>query len=197
MVIRIGTGSALLLGMVAFGSTQVTACDCLWGWCGGYGYYGGPAAAYYAPAPAYAAPAPAYYAPAPAYYAPAPVYAAPAPAYYAPAPVYAAPAPAYYATPAPDYYAGAGYAADAPPSVAARYYAAAPNKGYQGYAHASYRHFTQPVDGGKWDQTASMLGGPRKNIAPVANLAGRGGKAAVASRSGAQNMQASIGRSCT
>ena len=66
---RIGTGSALLLGIFAFGSTQATACDWGCGWCRGYGYgyYAAPAPVYYAP-PAYTsyAPAPAYYAP-PAY----------------------------------------------------------------------------------------------------------------------------------
>ena len=161
---HIGTGSALLLGMVAFGNTQATACDCWWG-CGGYGYYAAPTSAYYGvPAPAYyATPAPAYYAaPAPAYYA------APAPAYYAaPAPAYNAPAPAYYADP--------GYAANAPPPVShpsARYYAAA----------------------GKWDQSASMLGGPRKNIIPVANPTSQGGKATVASHSGAQNKALAAGK---
>jgi hypothetical protein len=179
---RIGTGSALLLGMVAFGNTQATACDC-WSGCGGYGYggYGYGGNGYYA------APTSAYYAaPAPAYYA------APAPAYYAaPAPAYAAPAPAYYADP--------GYAADARPPVShpsARYYAAAaPNHGYEGYAHASYRHLTQPVDGGKWDQSASMLGGPRKNIIPVANPSSQRVKATVASHGGAQNKALAAGKS--
>src|SRR5690242_16543196 len=103
---RIGTGSALLLGMFAFGSTQAAACDwaCWWGWCRGYGYYAAPAPAYYAP-PAYtsSAPAPAYYDP-PAY-----TYSAPAPAYYEP--------PAYSYAPPPAYYPGPGYAADAPPPV--------------------------------------------------------------------------------
>jgi hypothetical protein len=48
---RIGTGSALLLGMVAFGSAQATACDwgCWWGRCGGYGYYAAPVYGYALP----------------------------------------------------------------------------------------------------------------------------------------------------
>jgi hypothetical protein len=198
---RIGTRSALLFGMVAFGSAQATACDCCGGYgsyggygyggygsYGGYGYYDAPAPAYYAtPAPAYyATPAPAYYAaPAPAYYAaPGPAYyAAPAPAYYAaPGPAYYAAPPAYYAAPtpaynapAPAYYADPGYAANAPPPVSrpsARYYAAA----------------------GKWNQSASMLGGPRKNIIPVANPTSQGGKATVASHSGAQNKALAAGK---
>jgi hypothetical protein len=81
---------------------------------------------------------------------------------------------------------GPGYAADAQPPVShsrAPYYAAA----YGGYAPSSYRRPAQLVDGGKWDQSASMLGGPRKNIGPVANPAGRAGKATIASHSGAQN----------
>jgi hypothetical protein len=38
-----------------------------------------------------------------------------------------------------------------------------------------------------------MLGGPRKNITPVANLAGQGGKPTVASHSGAQNKALATG----
>jgi hypothetical protein len=167
----IGNGLALVLGLFAFGSTQATACDwaCWSGWCGAYRSYAAPVYGYYA-RPAYT-----YYAPPPAYYA--------RPDY-----TYYAPPPAYYAPPA--YYVGPGYAADAPVPVShppASYSAAAPYQGNEGYAHASYRHPTQPVDVEKSDQSASMLGGPRKNITRVANPAGQVGKATVASHNGAQN----------
>jgi hypothetical protein len=103
---RLAAGSAFLLGLLALGITEATACDwgCWWG-CPSY-YY--PSAAYYAPAPAYyggyyAQPGYAAVAAAPAYVAQRA--AAPyAPASYPPAP-YAA---------IPSYRQSHGYAANAP-----------------------------------------------------------------------------------
>ena len=82
------SGSALALAVLAFGTTQASACDDDCGYCGaGYGYYGASYYGYYA-RPAYAyVPGPYYAAPAYAYYAPA-YYYPPAPAYYAPQPYY-------------------------------------------------------------------------------------------------------------
>ena len=119
--------SALFVAMFALGTTPAAACDWWWGWGGcdrgcGYGYYGAPAYAYYAP---------------PAYYAIPQVYGPPV--YYSP-PLYG---PGNYRPYAGGNYGGPRYAATAPYYGAPRNYVTAgyddPRRSYAGAAYYNGR----------------------------------------------------------